>query len=82
MQLTDRIPLFQTRMYLTYQKYSIQFVSLFILDMMIINGVDLAWRTEKIMDSHYCVVHSQFSYPQSLFRKAIYAFLDCNNIYQ
>jgi uncharacterized membrane protein len=51
MKVTNRIPLFQTRMYLTYWKSSIQFVILFILDMMIIIGVDLAWRTEKIMDS-------------------------------
>jgi len=50
MQVTNRIQLFQTRIYLTYWKYSIQFVSLFILDMMIIIGVDLAYRTEKIMD--------------------------------
>jgi hypothetical protein len=42
MQVTDRIPLFQTRMYLTYWKYSIQFVSLFILNMIIITGVDSA----------------------------------------
>jgi hypothetical protein len=48
MQVTNRIRLFQTRIYLTYQKYSIQFVSLFILDMIIIIGVNLAYRTEKL----------------------------------
>ncbi len=51
MQVTNRIRLFQIWINLTYYKYGIQFVSLFILDMMIITGVDLAYRTEKIRDS-------------------------------
>jgi hypothetical protein len=51
MLVTDRIRLFQIRISLTYYKYGIQFVSPFILNMIIKTSVDSAWRTEKVLDS-------------------------------
>ena len=62
MQLTNRIRLFQTRKYLTYYKCSRQFVSPFILNMIIISGVDLAFfRTSKILQPqlHLLLHHLQ-----------------------